>query len=68
LSIFRLPESELLFTLIILTGPISAVSAGHYLVRLFNSFIRHFQIHRVVVESWGAVGVAVAVVIYILSG
>jgi amino acid transporter len=59
----KVSVSALLFDYI-LTGPISAVSAGHYLVRLFNSLLRHFHIHKVVTEKWGAVGVAIAVVLY----
>jgi amino acid transporter len=59
----KVSVSALLFDYV-LTGPISAVSAGHYLVRLFNSLLGHFQIHKVVVESWGAAGVAIAVVLY----
>src|SRR6201985_2804425 len=43
-----------------LTGPISAVSAGHYLVRLFNALLTHFHVHTTVSERWGAVGIALA--------
>jgi amino acid transporter len=48
----------------VLTGPISAVSAGHYLVRLFNAFLAHFHVHLTVSERWGAVGIALAIVFY----
>ena len=48
----------------VLTGPISAVSAGHYLVRLLNSLLRHFQFHFTVNERLGATGIALAVVFY----
>jgi hypothetical protein len=48
----------------VLTGPISAVSAGHYLVRLFNAFLAHFHVHATVSEPWGAVEIAVAVVLH----
>ncbi|QEH35611.1 hypothetical protein OJF2_41640 [Aquisphaera giovannonii] len=48
----------------ILTGPISAVLAGHYLVRLVNAFLVHFRVPRTISERWGAVGVALAVVLY----
>ena len=40
----KVSVSALMFDYV-LTGPISAVSAGHYLVRLFNAFLRHFQVH-----------------------
>ena len=59
----RFRVSALMFDYI-LTGPISAVSAGHYLVKLFNSLLRHFQVHFTVNERLGASGVAVAVVVY----
>jgi amino acid transporter len=48
----------------VLTGPISAVSAGHYLVRLFNAFLAHLHLHVTVSERWGAVVIALAVVLY----
>ena len=59
----KISVSALMFDYI-LTGPISAVSAGHYLVKLFNSLLRHFQVHFTVNERLGASGVAVAVVVY----
>src|SRR5580698_3637356 len=55
----KVSVSALMFDYI-LTGPISAVSAGHYLVRLLNSFLGHFAVN----ERLGATGVAVAVVLY----
>ncbi len=59
----KISVSALVFDYI-LTGPISAVSAGHYLVRLFNSVLGHFHSRRVIPERWGAAGVAIAVVLY----
>ena len=59
----KVSVSALMFDYV-LTGPISAVSAGHYLVRLGNSFLRHFEVHFTVNERLGAAGVAVAVVLY----
>ncbi|HVX14848.1 MAG TPA: APC family permease [Pirellulales bacterium] len=59
----KVSVSALMFDYI-LTGPISAVSAGHYLVRLFNALLHHFGSHVAISERWGAVGVALAVVIY----
>ncbi len=59
----KVAVSALMFDYI-LTGPISAVSAGHYLVRLFNSLLRYFQFHTGVHERYGAAGVALAVVFY----
>jgi hypothetical protein len=55
----KVSVSALMFDYV-LTGPISAVSAGHYLVRLLNSFLGHFAVN----ERLGAVVVAVAVVLY----
>jgi hypothetical protein len=49
----------------VLTGPISAVSAGHNLVRLFNAFLAHLHLHATISERWGAVGIAPAVVLYL---
>src|SRR5580693_9671691 len=39
----KISVSALMFDYV-LTGPISAVSAGHYLVRLFNALIHHFHV------------------------
>jgi amino acid transporter len=55
----KISVSALMFDYV-LTGPISAVSAGHYLVRLVNPLLGHFAVH----ERLGAAGVAVAVVLY----
>jgi amino acid transporter len=59
----KVSVSALMFDYV-LTGPISAVSAGHYLVRLFNAFLHHLQVHATISERWGAVVVALAVVLY----
>jgi amino acid transporter len=59
----KVSVSALMFDYV-LTGPISAVSASHYLVRLFNALLAHFHMHAIVNERWGAVGVALAVVLY----
>ncbi len=59
----KVSVSALMFDYV-LTGPISAVSAGHYLVRLFNALLHYFQVHAAVPEQWGAAGVALAVVLY----
>jgi amino acid transporter len=59
----KVSVSALMFDYV-LTGPISAVSAGHYLVRLLNSLLRHFQFHFTVNERLGATGIALAVVFY----
>jgi amino acid transporter len=55
----KVSVSALMFDYV-LTGPISAVSAGHYLVRLLNPFLGHFAVN----ERLGAAGIAVAVVLY----
>ena len=47
----KVSVSALMFDYV-LTGPISAVSAGHYLVRLLNSFLGHFAVN----ERLGAAG------------
>jgi amino acid transporter len=59
----KVSVSALMFDYV-LTGPISAVSAGHYLVRLFNALLHHLHLHATVNERWGAVGVALVVVFY----
>ena len=59
----KVSVSALMFDYV-LTGPISAVSAGHYLVKLGNSLLRHFQFRFIVNERLGASGVALAVVFY----
>ncbi len=59
----KIAVSALMFDYI-LTGPISAVSAGQYLIRLFNSVLRHFSIHKTLSEGWGAAAIAIAVVVY----
>jgi amino acid transporter len=59
----KVSVSALMFDYV-LTGPISAVSAGHYLVKLVNSVLRHFGAHFPINERLGATGVAVAVVLY----
>ena len=48
----------------VLTGPISGVSAGHYLVRLANDLLHWLQMRFVISERWGAAGIAIAVVGY----
>ena len=59
----KLSVSALMFDYV-LTGPISGVSAGQYLVRLLNAILKHFHYHHALSERWGAAGIAVAVVLY----
>jgi amino acid transporter len=59
----KVAVSALMFDYI-LTGPISAVSAGQYLVRLANVVLKYFHFRLEVSERWGSVGIAVAVVLY----
>jgi amino acid transporter len=59
----KLSVSALMFDYV-LTGPISGVSAGHYLVRLGNELLRWLHFRFAISERWGAAGIAVAVVIY----
>jgi amino acid transporter len=59
----KVAVSALMFDYI-LTGPISAVAAGQYLVRLFNQLLEHFHVSWVINTRWGAGCVAIVVVIY----
>ena len=59
----KLSVSALMFDYV-LTGPISGVSAGHYLVRLANDLLGWLHVRFQISERWGAAAVAVAVVLY----
>ncbi len=59
----KLSVSALMFDYV-LTGPISGVSAGHYLVRLANELLGYLHVRFTISERWGAAGIAVAVVLY----
>ena len=59
----KVSVSALMFDYV-LTGPISGVSAGHYLVKLVNQLLHHFHAPLAIPERWGAAGIAIAVVLY----
>ena len=47
----KIAVSALLFDYV-LTGPIGAVSAGHYVVHLFQSLLRHFRLPMLIPNAW----------------
>src|SRR4051812_27891348 len=59
----KLSVSALLFDYV-LTGPISGVSAGQYLVGLANEVLAHFRAGFGIRESWGSVAIATAITVY----
>jgi amino acid transporter len=59
----KLSVSALMFDFI-LTGPISGVSAGHYLVGFVNDFLRYAHLHVIVPENFSAASFAIAVTLY----
>jgi amino acid transporter len=62
-TLAKLAVSALIFDYI-LTGPISSVSAGQYIVGLINSTFQHFGVALQLPVNLTACGLAVAVVIY----
>jgi amino acid transporter len=62
-GVAKVSVSALMFDYV-LTGPISAVSAGQYLVRMLNSFLHYVHVHFTMPEHQVAAGVGVAVVVY----
>jgi amino acid transporter/nucleotide-binding universal stress UspA family protein len=59
----KLSVSALMFDYI-LTGPISGVSAGQYVIGLFNQFCEDYHINLAIDMSWGSVLFAVAITLY----
>jgi amino acid transporter len=59
----KLSVSALMFDFI-LTGPISGVSAGHYLVGFVNDFLRYAHLHVIIPENFSAALFAIAVTLY----
>ena len=59
----KLSVSALMFDYV-LTGPISGVSAGQYLVKLANQLLKWARFQVAIPEKWGAAAVAIAVVLY----
>jgi amino acid transporter len=62
-TLAKLAVSALIFDYI-LTGPISSVSAGQYIVGLINSTFQHFGVALQLPANLTACGLAIAVVIY----
>ena len=59
----KLAVSALIFDYI-LTGPISAVTAGQYLIGLLNDALAHFQVGHALPRDFGAMVVALLVTAY----
>ena len=59
----KLSVSALLFDYV-LTGPISGVSAGQYLIGLVNEILEYFRMKFSIPEAWGSVAIAVAITLY----
>ncbi len=59
----KLSVSALLFDYV-LTGPISGVSAGQYLIGLANEMLRYFQVKSAIPQSWGSAVIAAAITLY----
>jgi amino acid transporter len=62
-TLAKLAVSALIFDYI-LTGPISSVSAGQYIVGLINSTLQHFGVALQLPVNLTACGLAIAVVVY----
>ncbi len=59
----KLSVSALLFDYV-LTGPISGVSAGQYLIGLTNEVLAHFKVKFAIPEGWGSAAIAAAITLY----
>ncbi len=59
----KLSVSALLFDYV-LTGPISGVSAGQYLIGLANEILARFGQNRAIPVSWGSAAIAAAITLY----
>jgi hypothetical protein len=62
-TLAKLSVSALMFDYI-LTGPISGVSAGLYLVGLANEALAHYHSRVMIPKGWGSVAIAVAITLY----
>lgn len=62
-TLAKLAASALIFDFI-LTGPISSVSAGQYLLGLFNEFLDHNHIPFAFDRSWGSIVIAILITLY----
>ncbi len=59
----KLSVSALLFDYV-LTGPISGVSAGQYLIGLTNEVLTYFKVRFAIPEGWGSAAIAAAITLY----
>jgi len=59
----KLSVSALMFDYV-LTGPISGVSAGQYIIGLLNEFFERLHINLSIDMNWGSVVIAVLITIY----
>jgi hypothetical protein len=59
----KISVSALLFDYV-LTGPISGVSAGQYIVGLANEVLGHYRVRFAIPTAWGSVAIAAAITLY----
>ena len=59
----KLSVSALLFDYV-LTGPISGVSAGQYLIGLANEVLVYFKMKFTIPQGWGSAAIAAAITVY----
>jgi len=59
----KLSVSALMFDYI-LTGPISGVSAGQYLIGLINEALAHYRITFAIPPGWGSAAIAAVITVY----
>jgi amino acid transporter len=59
----KLSVSALLFDYV-LTGPISGVSAGQYLIGLTNEILHYFRFRFTIPQAWGSAAIALAITLY----
>src|ERR1700722_10076078 len=62
-SLAKISVSALLFDYV-LTGPISGVSAGQYIIGLVNDVLGHYHSRFMVSTTWGSVAIAAAITVY----
>src|SRR6202453_367065 len=62
-SLAKMSVSALLFDYV-LTGPISGVSAGQYIVGLANEVLGHYRVRFAIPTTWGSVAIAAAITLY----
>src|ERR1700729_2785328 len=62
-ALAKFSVSALMFDYV-LTGPISGVSAGQYLVGLANEVLGHYRVGFAIPTAWGSVAIAAAITLY----